>query len=117
MTIGAFIDEALEHGRAAIGDMFGPDIAAYFDPEFHSDIRVSYGVYAYANAAGPWGGIGGQMITGFPHVVIVLEYEYVYVYIGRERGVAGRMTAMFHERTRDGGNPWDAAKTLAKEPS
>lgn len=107
---GKFIDEAVAHGRGAIRKKY-PDTGDMltYDPP-----RVVYDLYNYGSTAGPFGGIGGQMISSFPHVVVVWEYEYVYVYIGKGRGIAGRMTEPFQKAMMNQANPWTHAHHLNK---
>ena len=109
---GKFIDDAVAHGRGAITKKYGDSIGPMdmYDPP-----RVVYDYYSYGSTAGPFGGIGGQAITAFPHVVLVWEYEYVYVYVGRGKGIAGRMTEPFQKAMMNQANPWTHAHLLRKD--
>lgn len=46
------------------------------------DINIFYFIQSYPNTSGPFGGIGGQLISGFPNIVLFDKYEgHCYVYL------------------------------------
>jgi len=68
------------------------------------EIRVTY--HGYANTSGPRGGIGGQMITSFPCVVLIYEMGYAYVNAGAGCYFCCLVTAEFLQMLEKGANPW-----------
>lgn len=68
------------------------------------EIRVTYP--SYPNTAGPRGGIGGQVITSVPCVVLIYEMSLVFVSAGTGCYFCCRMSAEFQKLLDDGANPW-----------
>jgi len=104
-----FIDSALELAPQAINLAFGENTILPDDKP-----TIWSGHFSYGSTAGPFGGIGGQAITSFQHVVVVYEFECVFIYIGRKRYATGRMTTEFQNILELQQNPWTNRNYLKK---
>ena len=63
------------------GESMTPDILeAYIEDEIHGVTVQSWG-QAFGSTAGPWGGIGGQAMTGF-RVTAILVGHTMACYVG-----------------------------------
>lgn len=113
MSPGEMIDDAIEQGTVRLREMYGDEFDAFTDG---CPPTILYAPYAYGSTAGPFGGIGGQMISSFPHVTVMWEQTYTYVYVGGSKGFGGKLTAEFYQRVMRGENPWNLARFLKKEP-
>lgn len=106
------IAAAIESGRKHFGQVYGDEFTSQAD---YCKPWILCAEYTYGSTAGPFGGIGGQMISSFEHVTVIWECHYVYVHVGKDKGFGGIITREFHERLMRGENPWHLARFLKKK--